>query len=322
MKLKALILSMIISIPLFWGINVLADNLENFLYSLELAKRPELITANFNQKIIDIKIEGIKKTKEKKKELEKLEISARAAISVQINKDDDRELLLFNSSDRVAIASLTKLMTALVSLEIYSFDQLITITKEAVNQEGNSKYGNLEVGEKLTIESLLYIMLLESSNDAAYAMVQPIGYTAFVDLMNSFSNKIGLENTYFINPTGLEPDDPEKVKNYSTAKDLVKLSKYILEKHPEIFEISRNESYKVLKPDGNLHHFIQSGTNKLLGEVPGIIGGKTGWTSSAGGCLLLIIDDLKTDSYYINVILGAEDRFTEMQKIINIIQND
>jgi len=322
MKSKVLILSIVISIPLFWGVNVLGNNLEDFWYDLELAKRPELITASFNQKLMNIELRNMKLTKERKKDLEKLEIGARSAISVQINKDGERKLLRLNSTDRVPIASLTKLMTALVSVEIYSFDQLITITKEAVNQEGDSKYGNLIVGEQLTVENLLYTMLLESSNDAAYAMTQPIGSEAFVDLMNNYAEKIGLKDTYFVNPTGLESDNPEAVKNYSTAEDLVKLSEYILEKHPEIFEISKNESYKVLKPNGSLHHFIQSGTNKLLGEIPEIIGGKTGWTAAAGGCLLLIINDPKTNSYYINVILGAEDRFAEMHKITDVIQND
>lgn len=322
MKLKILLISVVLSTFLFLGINVLSSYFEDFWYDLELAKRPELITASVNQRIMDRELKELKIDKQKMIDLENAGINARAVISVRIDRaGEKKELFSLNPDDRLAIASITKIMTALVAIEIYDSDQLILITDEAVNQEGQSKYGNLVVGEELPLESLLYTMLIESSNDAAYALTQPIGHEAFVELMNLHVKKIGLENTYFVNTSGLEPNDPEKVKNYSTAKDLVKLAKYIIENNPEIFDISANKSYRVLRPNGTLHHFIARSTNKLLEEIPQIIGGKTGWSPAAGGCLIIILKDTRNGGYYINIVLGAKDRFAEMRKIINIIHD-
>ena len=154
-------------------------------------------------------------------------------------------------------------------------------------------------------------MLIQSSNDAAFALTGRVGERAFVDLMNIYAGQMGLRHTGFINPTGLEPDNSSLPMNTSTAEELAVLAEYILEKEPEIFEITANKSYEVLRPDGSLHDFIPQNTNILLGEMPGIIGGKTGWSPAAGGCLLLIFEKPEGNGYYITVVLGADDRFEE-----------
>ena len=313
MKIKILTLSIIISVCVFFGMNVFADYFQGFWYELEIAKRPELITASVTQNLMERELTELKLTRERISNLKEAGINSRAAISVQ----DDKELFTLNADDRVPMASITKLMTAVVVLDNYELDSLITITQEAVAQEGDSKFRNLTVGEKLSVENLLYTMLIESSNDAAYALTDLIGFEAFIELMNFQAEEIRMNDTYYVNPSGLEPDDPEKTKNYSTARDLVKLTKYILEEYPEIFEITTKNTHRVLKPDGSLHHTIGKNTNKLLGEYPEIIGGKTGWSPAAGGCLLTVfkIEGKK----YINVILGARDRFGETRKIISAI---
>jgi len=320
MRPKILLICIVSSIFLFLGINLLTGYSEDFWYALELAKRPELITASINKEVMERGLKELKIDKQKRIDLKNAGINARAAISVRINRvSGEKELFSLNSNDRLAIASITKLMTALVALKTYDSNQLILITDEAVSQEGESKYGNLVVGEELSLESLLHTMLIESSNDAAYALTQPIGHDAFVELMNLYTKNIGLKDTYFVNTSGLEPDNPEKVKNYSTVRDLVKLAEYIIENNPEVFNITTNKSYRVLRPNGTLHHFITGNTNRLLGEIPEIIGGKTGWSPAAGGCLIIVLKDDK--GYYINVILGARDRFAEMRKILGIIRN-
>ncbi len=311
MKKKIVLVAFIISLPLWWGVNFLENYLEGVFFDLELAKTPELFV---NNSVEERQLAELKLDNQISRSLKELDINALAALSVKIDKDGNEKVLFDqNSEQELAIASLTKLMTALVVLDSYDYFQLIPIDEESIDQEGAA--GDLKMGEKLSVNNLVHMALIESSNDAAFALTKPLGQREFVALMNDYSKNIGLNNTFFNNPTGLEPD------NYSTAKDLVKLTAYILEKKPEIFDITANTSYKILKPNGNLHHFIAESTNKLLKEVPGIIGGKTGWSPAAGGCLLLVLDDPNSSSYYINIVLGTDDRFEEMKKIIDIIQS-
>jgi len=313
-----------LSLPFWWGINILAKDVEDFWFQQKIVKNPEILTAAISQKILERKIKELELEKLREERLENLEIEARAAISVEVDSQGKERILFEKDSQKpLAVASLTKLMTALIVFDLdetYSSSQTITITREAVEQEGSSKYGDLKVGENLSVEALFYTMLIESSNDAAFALSQLIGQEGFVDLMNLYAKNLGLEKTYFVNPTGLEPDNLQEPKNISAARDIVKLTKYILKNYPQIFEITANQSYEVLKPDGSLHHFIPENTNKLLGEIPEIIGGKTGWGIEAGGCLLLVLDDPNTSKYYINIVLGAKDRFAEMRKLIDVLK--
>jgi len=323
-KSKILLISLVLSLPFWWGINILAKDVEDFWFQQKIVKNPEILTAAISQKILERKIKELELEKLREERLENLEIEARAAISVEVDSQGKERILFEKDSQKpLAVASLTKLMTALIVFDLdetYSSSQTITITREAVEQEGSSKYGDLKVGENLSVEALFYTMLIESSNDAAFALSQLIGQEGFVDLMNLYAKNLGLEKTYFVNPTGLEPDNLQEPKNISAARDIVKLTKYILKNYPQIFEITANQSYEVLKPDGSLHHFIPENTNKLLGEIPEIIGGKTGWGIEAGGCLLLVLDDPNTSKYYINIVLGAKDRFAEMRKLIDVLK--
>lgn len=325
---KIFLISFILSLPFCWGINIFARNLEDFLFYKEMSKQPEIFTAVVSQPILRKEIERLR-IERLQDSLKDLKIVSKSAISVLINNQKEEGVVFEKNTDlELPIASLTKLMTALVVFEvneIYNLSQLITITKEAVDQDEN--YGQLKSGETLSIKELLYIMLIESSNDAAFALTEPAsgpetgGPESFVNLMNFKAKNLGLGNTYFFNSTGLEPDKPEGHLNYSTAKDLVRLTKYILEKYPQIFEITRNQNYRVLKPDGSLHHFISENTNELLPEIPEIIGGKTGFTDMAGECFLLVLKAPKNSGYFINIILGSEYRFEEMREIIEVLEN-
>lgn len=316
MKSKVLLISLVLSLPFWWGMNLLAENLQSSWFEQEL---------NRSLRISNRQTEELKLEKELQQRFKDLEINAKATILVKVDENGNEKILFEKDSQKpLAIASLTKLMTALVVFdldEVYAQSQPIEITREAVEQEGQSKYGELEIGEKLSVKNLLYIALIESSNDAAFALTKPIGKQGFVELMNLYSKKIELENTYFVNPTGLESDNPEELKNVSTARDIVKLAKYILENYTEIFEITTNQSYEVLNLDNTFHHFIPQNTNELLREIPEIIGGKTGWTIEAGGCLLLVLDNPEDEgSYFVSIILGAKDRFAEMRKLIDALK--
>ncbi len=325
-RIIILLVSIILGLPFWWGMNILAKDVENFCFLQEITTNPRMLSAQINQQFLDKQLKNLKQKKLRAENFKNLKINARAAISAEIDNKGNEEILFEQNSEKfLPIASISKLMTALVVFDLkqtYNFSQIITISKEAVEQEGNSKWGSLKEGEKMSVENLLYMMLIESDNDAAFALTEPIGEEGFVGLMNINAENLGLDSTRFFNPTGLEPDDPTKSINYSTARDLVKLAKYILERYPQIFEVTDNQSYSVLRPNGAFHHFIPENTNKLLEKVPEIIGGKTGWAPAASGCLLIIMKEPKRDGYFVNVVLGTNDRFGEMQKIIDALNEN
>lgn len=245
-----------------------------------------------------------------------LNIDARSFISVKIQRslDSSEKILLSkNEEKKLPIASLTKLMTALVVLERYDLGRKLVISEKAMAQEGEQ--GMLKAGEILSVENLLYITLIESSNRAAFALSEIIGTDNFISLMNETGPKIGLKNTYFKDSTGLDPD------SYSTSGDLVKLTRYLFENYPLFKKIISLKEFDLYLPDGKLHHNLNN-TNKILGETQGIVGGKTGWTNFSRGCLMVIQEDFSDPegkNYLIYVILGAEDRLLEMEKLINWI---
>jgi len=248
-------------------------------------------------------------------QVEEPELDARAAISAEISNGGISKKFLFkkNTDERRPIASLTKLMSACVVLENYDLSQSVTVSQEAADQEGEA--GFLKPGEILSVEDLLYVMLMESSNDAAFALAEVVGEEKFVALMNSKSKEIGLENTYFFNPSGLDPQEPDINFNYSSVEDLVTLSQYLLDK-PLLWEILGTQELNLYSFDGLYYHQL-SNTNKLLGYFPGIIGGKTGWTDKSRGCFLVVLKTPGSSKYLINVILGAEDRLREMENMLS-----
>ena len=303
-NIKLFLLIILISFPFWWGINVLEKNLENFFYAKEIEKNPpSLFIAQISQ---NYNLQD--------RNFENLEIEAKSGISVEIDSQG-KEIVLFkkNENEPMPIASLTKLMTAIVVLEFYDPELRVQISKEAISQAENN--GELKMGEILKVKDLLYIMLIESSNDAAYALTEIIGPEGFQDLMNLKAKDMGLNMTHFFNPTGLDPEDSTEPTNYSTAQDLVKLVKYLLKEHPEILKILAEKEYPLRLENGVLHHLLRN-TNELLGEIPEIIGGKTGFTERAGGCLIEILKGRRAGTYLINVILNSPARFEDMKKLI------
>jgi len=315
MKWKFFLIAFVVSLLLGRGVIFFQEKLEDVFF------------ARISQPLEDISLIEIRTpeaSNENKKEAEELnlEITAKSAISVKIDEMENEKILFQkNINKNLPIASLTKLMTALVVLEDkenYDFSQVVTVSEKAISQDED--FGNLKIKDKLSVEDLLHIMLIESSNDAAYALAEKIEVEKFVEKMNQKAKTLGLDNTYFINPSGLDSEDPEIPNNLSTVKDLVKLAQYILDQHPIILDISSKMAYEVLDSWGQFHHLAAT-KNGLSEEIPDIIGGKTGFTNEAGGCMLLVLKD--KDGYLINVILGTESpeaRLEEMKKLINWVE--
>ena len=305
-KFKIFLITFVLSLPFWWGMNLLEKNLKDFFFWQKISQNPQIFTA---QIAMEEKLESLKPFRNR--EVENLEIEAKSTASVFINDNGGKRILFEKEIDKkLPIASLTKLMTAFVVLENYDLSKEIKISKEAIEQEED--FGKLKLGKVFKVEYLLYPLLMESSNDAAFSLANDYdGMTEekFIELMNLKAQQINLENTFFINSSGLDLDEPERKTNYSTVNDLIILTKELLKK-PLIWEILSTSEFNSYGPALN-------NTNELLGEIPEIIGGKTGYTEKSGGCFLLVLKAPKNKGYLINVILGSNDRFGEMRKLID-----
>lgn len=200
---------------------------------------------------------------------EAVEVSAAAA--VLMDADSGRLLYEKNGEKRMLIASTTKLMTALVALEQGGLQQEITVTGGHM-AEGSSMY--LRPGEKLTLETLLYGLLLCSGNDAALAVTECMGGAVpFVARMNEKAAELGMGNTHFANPNGLDDE-----AHYSTAEDMAKLAAAAMD-DPVLRRVASTRTARIGGRTLTNH-------NKLLSRVEGCVGLKTGYTRAAGRTLV------------------------------------
>ena len=204
-------------------------------------------------------------------------VSARGAVLMEAKSGD----IIFgqNENARLPMASTTKIMTALVALESLPVDTKVKITPESVGVEGSSIY--LCEGETLTLEHLLYALMLESANDAATAIAIAVSGSveAFAEKMNQRAETMGLTDTHFVNPHGLDAEE-----HYTTAFELALVTREALQ-NPLFREISATER-KTIPLRGEEGVRLLLNHNKLLSSYEGCIGGKTGYTKKTGRCLV------------------------------------
>lgn len=233
-------------------------------------------------------------------------VSSRAVVVQDVNS---KTLMYAKSPDTLLLpASITKVMTALVALDHWSdLNTVITVKNEdrAIGQTIE-----LEKGEKITINNILYGLIVHSGNDAALAVADnyPGGYSAFVAAMNQKAKDLHLSNTTFKNPSGIE-----QYGHTTTARDLAVLAAYAMQ-NPLIAEMAKTKSITVTDVSGQIVHQLET-TNELLGSISGLIGLKTGWTTNAGECLVSYID--RDGHQIIIVVLGSLDRFGDTAALIN-----
>lgn len=310
----------LLSLPFWLGFNVSSETLSEAFFWKEMAENPELLQAQaISQKLQQ---QVLKERPTLKSGILLPEIQAESAFSSFLDAEGSTKVLFAKESEqRLPIASLTKLMTALVVVKHYDLATRIEISRAAVLEEQD--FGQLRVGDVFSVQDLLYPLLMESSNDAAAALAEFMGREAFVDLMNLEARELGLENTHFVNTTGLDPNNPADPLNYSTARDLATLAGYLAQEYPEIFQILSIPQRDLFTPTGVFHHTMEN-TNELLsfeGWPTPIVGGKTGWTPLAKGGLVLVLKSPKDQGYLVNVVLGAEDRFSQMKTLVNWTYN-
>lgn len=204
--------------------------------------------------------------------------SAGSAVLLDASGSSIHALWAQNADTRRGPASTTKIMTALVAAEKMPLSTKITVPKEAVGIEGSSVY--LTEGEVFTLEELLCCTLLESANDAATAIAIAVGgdIEGFAALMNEKCAELGLVDTHFTNPHGLDDDD-----HYTTARELGIIAAAALESEA-LRKIFSTYKMTVAAPDGGVRLLINH--NRLLRSIEGCIGVKTGYTKSNGRCLV------------------------------------
>jgi D-alanyl-D-alanine carboxypeptidase (penicillin-binding protein 5/6) len=193
-----------------------------------------------------------------------------AAAAIVANGATGEILYARHADERRPMASITKIMTALVALERADLDSVTTVDRQAVSI-GEATM-NLRRGEKRTVRELLEGMLIPSANDAAWALAEHVGggrVGRFVAYMNERARELGLRNTHYSNPDGLDASG-----HYSSARDILKLARQAM-RRPLFRELVRTETMRVGR------HLLET-TNDLLGTYPGAIGVKTGWTDGAG----------------------------------------
>mgnify|MGYP001596577492 CR=1 FL=1 len=219
-------------------------------------------------------------------------------------------------------------------MENAKLDDIFIVSKKAVETTG--EMGNLKAGEKISLRALLYALLMESSNDAAETIAENIfpppasapqtnsfdeneknklntefSQTAsrkkFIEIMNLRAETLGFKNTTFIDPSGLAPE------NKSSAWELIQIMREIL-KYDILKQIMQTREIDIANADGKNHHFTNS--NKLLGRLPDIVAGKTGYTQEAGNCMILVIKSPLKDGFIISVVMDAQDRFAETESLM------
>lgn len=235
---------------------------------------------------------------------ENISLSAKAAVLIEA--DTGTVILAKNENRKLPMASTTKIMTTLLTLESGDLDKTYQIPDEALMTEGSSM--GLCFGESVTKKELCYGMMLPSGNDAANTAALLIGgsFEAFAKQMNRRASSIGMKNTNFVTPSGLHDDE-----HYSTAFDMALLTREALKN--ELFsEICRTKSIK-LSSDGFESDKYLSNTNRLLSKYPYCIGVKTGFTDEAGRCLVSAAE--KDGVRLIAVTLNAADDWNDHIKM-------
>ncbi|MBE5770655.1 MAG: D-alanyl-D-alanine carboxypeptidase [Clostridiales bacterium] len=234
--------------------------------------------------------------------------AADAAAAILMEAETGRVLYAQNAHEALPMASTTKVMTALLALEMGDLNEIVTTGKNAFGVPGTSMY--LEMGEQLTLEQMLYGLMLASGNDAAVAIAEHIGGTVpdFCALMTRRAEEIGCENTIFSTPHGLPAQN-----HHTTAWDLALITREAL-KNPVFREIVSTQR-ATLPWAGHDYHRVLTNKNKLLSSYPGAIGVKTGYTKAAGRCLVFAAE--RDGMCLIGVVLNCPDWFNESAALLD-----
>ncbi len=221
---------------------------------------------------------------------------------------DTGEVIIEKNADMVMpIASISKLITSLIAKENMDLHSTVSVTRSSIDTYGGS--GGLRVGEEIMVNDLLYLLLMESSNDAAEVIATGYGREEFIRLMNKKVKDLGMSDTNFFEPSGLSE------KNVSSAKDLQILLRYITKEYPELWDISRVRQYTILK-----HSW---GNSSIIARKSSFIGGKNGFTYEAYNTTASVFDlDIEGGSRRIAVtLLKSNAREKDVDVLLRFMTN-
>jgi D-alanyl-D-alanine carboxypeptidase len=251
------------------------------------------------------------------------EVRARAAYVLDVKTGE--VLYEKNAEEVLPIASITKLMTSLLSYELLEETATGEIDERSLRQSGET---GLRAGDRLTVKDLSSLSLISSSNDAAFALAASVGRllgeadpaAQFVAGMNIRAEEIGLATMEFKNPTGLDvsTNEPGAV---GSAADVSELLAYILRNHPDLIESSQRTSARIFSESGD---FVDiENTNRVLYAIPNLLASKTGYTDLAGGNLTIAFD-AGFDRPVIVTVLGStrQERFSDVLRLVSSINED
>ena len=235
-------------------------------------------------------------------------LKARSAIVMDL--DTGTTLFQLDPHGRHAPASLTKVVTALVALDDLRLDQLITVPASINQLPWDSTRMGLRVGERLTVRELLFGLFLNSGNDAAITLSEAVTpRPAFMARMNAKAAALGMADTHFVNPIGL--DDPA---HYSSAADLARAAVELTRRFPTVAAMASIASLTL--PATSTHHaYALYNLNDLVRKYPGATGLKTGWTGRAGGCL--IATATREGQHLLVVVMGSPRVFEEAAALLD-----
>ncbi len=277
------LVAVLIALSFFWPLNKAENN------------TADLINAA-NEK------SAVKNPKESEA-VQEIKLEAKSACVFDVLKKE--YIFKKNANAQLPLASLTKLMTAIVAKENFLPGTLIKISDNALSQDGDNGFMK---GDMWNLTDITNAMLISSSNDAAFAVSE--ARSDFMSLMEKTAKKLGLSQTYFLNPTGLDISE-NLAGAYGSCEDMVKIMNYMLQKHRDILEITAKETYES-------HGLVFKNTDKLVPELPTLIAVKTGFDDLPGGNLIVAVDK-GMDHPIIIVVLGStfEGRFTDVRTLYN-----
>lgn len=277
------------------------------IYNLNISKANNIEEAE-NPEDEKIDIDSLQKEViETSADTEEIEVNARIALIY--DRASGRAIYSKNGDKETPMASTTKIMTAIVVLENANLKDVVTINSKAAGI-GGSRLG-LKKNDKITVNDLLYGLLLRSGNDAAVALAIHVGGSieGFADMMNQKAQEMGLKNSHFIVPHGLDNDG-----HYTTAYELAKMADYAL----KIDKFKEIVSTKIATIYINGYSKKINNTNQLLGSINGVYGVKTGFTNGAGRCLVSACKRGELD--IITVIIGANTTKIRTEDTIKLIE--
>lgn len=237
---------------------------------------------------------------------------------------NQREIFSQNKEAQLPLASLSKVMTALIASEYEDKNITVNINERNLEKNGNS---GLVKNEKWDLKELIDFTLISSSNDGASAVASAIqSFTknenneevSFVEKMNEKAKTLNLKQTYFLNESGLDIDESSLSGSYGSAQDIAMLFDYIVKNKPEILEVTSYDKLELKSEDNKIHN--AENTNLAINDIPWVIGSKTGYTDLAGGNLTVVFDNGMMRPIIISVLGSSkEGRFKDMKKLVDVV---